>query len=93
MDERLSVETQRYLTSVVSAGLYPSEQAALEAAVALLREKTEGTPLVPNEHMEAVEQALASSQAGRSRPLTERDWSRLQDIARNAGPGQATNDS
>lgn len=84
MDERLSTESQRYLTSVVSAGLYPSEQAALEAAIAALRERNEQSTPVPIEHLEAVEKGIASSIAGRSRPLTAADWARFRQIAREA---------
>ena len=41
MSLELSPQVEQYLASVVADGLFPSERAALEAAVAALREKTE----------------------------------------------------
>jgi hypothetical protein len=39
MDKALSPQSEQYLASVVAGGLFPSKEAALEAAVAALREK------------------------------------------------------
>jgi len=83
MAHELSPQSEQYLAQIVAGGVYPSTDAALEAAIAALREKTESLPLVPEEHMEAVEQAAGSSRDGRSRPLTAADWSRLQQQARD----------
>jgi hypothetical protein len=66
----LSPQTEQYLASVVAGGLFASKEAALEAAVDALREKTEPIPFVPDEHMERVEQAIESANAGRSREMT-----------------------
>ena len=52
MSRELSPQVEQYLASVVAGGLFPSEEAALEAAIAALREKIESIPFVPDEHME-----------------------------------------
>lgn len=40
MPYELSAQSERYITSVVAGGLFSSKEAALEAAVTALREKT-----------------------------------------------------
>jgi hypothetical protein len=47
----------------------------------LPQQEGEQDPLVPEEHMAAVEQGLASAAAGLSRPFTPADWARLRQIA------------
>jgi hypothetical protein len=84
MSRELSPQIEQYLASVVAGGLFPSEEAALEAAIAALREKTEPIPFVPDEHMERLEQAIESANAGRCRELTDADWERLRQRARDA---------
>jgi hypothetical protein len=79
-----SPDSEQYLASVVAGGLFPSEQAALEAAVAALREKTEAIPLVPDEHMDRLERAIESANAGRCRELSDADWEKLRQRARYA---------
>jgi len=79
----LSPQTEQYLASVVAGGLFPSKEAALEAAVEALRATTDQIPLVPAEHMGLVEQGIASARAGRSRELTDADWDRLRQRAHN----------
>jgi hypothetical protein len=89
MDKELSPQTEQYLASVVAGGLFPSKEAAIEAAVAALREKTEPIQFVPDEHMEAVEQALESALAGKGTPMTAADWDELRkhahDVAARGG--------
>jgi hypothetical protein len=82
MANGLSSQSEQYLAQVVASGLFPSKEAALEAAVVALREKNEEVPLIPEEHMALVEEALASAEAGESRPMTEEDWSQLREFAR-----------
>ncbi|HEX4144273.1 MAG TPA: hypothetical protein VHY91_12255 [Pirellulales bacterium] len=77
-------QIEQYLASVVAGGLFPSKEAALEAAIAALREKTEPIPFVPDEHMERVEQAIESANAGHARPLTPEYWENLRQLARDA---------
>jgi hypothetical protein len=81
----LSSQSEQYLAQVVASGMFPSKEAALDAAVVALREKNEQIPLVPAEHMALVEEALESSAAGHSRPMTDEDWAALRDVARRAG--------
>jgi hypothetical protein len=57
-DIEQSPQAERYLASFVAGGLFPSKEAAIEAAVAALREKTEPIPFVPDEHMARVEAAI-----------------------------------
>lgn len=83
MSIQLSPQAEQYLDSVVADGFFPSREAALEAAVDALREKLEPIPFVPDEHMERVEQAIASSNAGRSREMTPEDWESLRQLARD----------
>jgi hypothetical protein len=84
MSRELSPQVEQYLASVVAGGLFPSKEAALEAAVAALREKTEPIPFVPDEHIERLEQAIESANAGRCREMTDADWERLRQRARDA---------
>jgi len=87
MDKELSPQTEQYLASVVALGLFPSKEAALEAAVAALREKTDEIPFVPDEHMEQVEKAIEQANAGRLTPMTPEYWERLRQVARDAAAG------
>ena len=84
MEHQLSPQNAQYLEQVVAGGIYPSKEAALDAAVAALRETNAEIPFIPDEHMEAVEKGLAESNAGLSRPMTANDWERLRQIARDA---------
>lgn len=84
MDRPLSPQTQAFLSEMVSTGLFPTAEAALEAAVVALREKIAGLPLVPDAHLTRVEQALESAAAGRSQLLTDDDWDRLRQRLRAA---------
>jgi hypothetical protein len=59
MVKELSPQAEQYLAGVVAGGLFPSKEAALEAAAAALREKTDEIPFVPDEHMEQVERLLS----------------------------------
>jgi hypothetical protein len=87
MARELSPQIEQYLASVVAGGLFPSQEAALEAAIAALREKTELIPFVPDEHMERLEQAIESANAGHCREMTDADWANLRQIARDAASG------
>ena len=81
MVRQLSPETEQYLASVVACGLFPSKEAALEAAVGALKAQFEQIPSVPAEHMDLVEQGIASAEAGRCRELTDADWEALRERA------------
>lgn len=82
MNRELSPEAEQYLASVVAGGLFTSKEAALEAAVGALKAQFEQIRFVPAEHMDLVEQAIASAEAGRCRELTDADWEALRQRAR-----------
>ena len=89
MVKDLSQQTEQYLADVVAGGLFPSKEAALEAAVAALREKTEPIPLVPDEHIERVEQAVESANAGLTSPMTPEYWDCLRQNVRDIAAGKS----
>lgn len=88
MHGELSPLTEEYLAKVVAEGIFPSKQAALEAAVAALREKTEHSIPVPAEHLAAVEEGIRSADAGRTREISDADWQRLRDSVRERAISQ-----
>jgi hypothetical protein len=87
MNRELSPQVEQYLASVVAGGLFPTEEAALEAAVEALREKTERVVPIPDEHLELVEQGMASARAGLCREMTGADWEELHQLARDVAAG------
>ncbi len=90
MNVELSPQSEQYLESVVAGGIYPSKEAALEAAVAALRERDKQIPLVPEEHMALVEAAIESANAGHVREMTDEYWNDLRRrILESAGSGPA----
>ena len=88
MVKELSQQSEQYLASIV-AGALPSKEAALEAAVEALRKNNEGIQFVPDEHMERVEQAIESANAGLATPMTQADWSRLRQLAHDVAAGKS----
>jgi hypothetical protein len=93
MASELSPQSEAYLAQVVAGGVYPSKEAALDAAVDALREKNSEIPLVPEEHDGLIEQAIASSKDGRSRPMTDDDWARLRKLATDAAAAKGRGES
>jgi Arc/MetJ-type ribon-helix-helix transcriptional regulator len=88
MNHELSPQYEQYLDQMVSGGLYPSKEAALEAAIEALREKTEEIPFVPDEHMEAVERGIEEANAGLATPMTKDDWASLRQLAHDVAAGK-----
>lgn len=78
MERHLSPQTEQFLANAVASGMFPSKEAAIEAAVESLREKVETIPMVPDEHMASVEEAIASFNAGDFSPMTATDWAELR---------------
>jgi hypothetical protein len=74
----LSPQAEQYLSKLVEGGFYPSTEAAIDAAVDALREKHAEIPLVPDEHMDAVEHAIVAGNSGQSTPMTQDDWTKLR---------------
>ncbi len=81
MDQQLSPQNEEFLERIVAGGIFPSKAAALDAAATALREKSDAIPLVPEEHMEAVEHGLAQADAGLCEPMTAEDWASLRQYA------------
>lgn len=81
MAQPLSPQAEQFLASIVAGGLYPSKEAALEAAVAALREKSESLLPVPDGHVELVEEAIIAADKGELRSLDKADWLRLRQFA------------
>ena len=82
MSNGLSPQSEQYLAQVVASGMFPSKEAAIDAAVVALREKNqnEEVPLIPEEHMALVEEALDAVEAGDVRPITQDDWRRWREL-------------
>lgn len=87
MDNHLSPQTEQFLANAVANGMFPSKEAAIDAAVEALREKTESIPMVPEEHMERVERALESLNAGKGKPMTDAGWDALKQRAIDVAAG------
>jgi len=88
----LSPRSEQYLASVVAGGMYPSKEAALEAAIEALRAQHEDLPFVPPEHMEQVEDSIRMADAGETTPLTEADWERLRQLAHDVARAERPHD-
>ena len=82
MASGFSPQNEQFLARAIAEGLYPSTEAALDAAVSALREKNEEVPVVPEEHMALVEAAIEESNAGLSREMTAADWDALRQTVR-----------
>jgi hypothetical protein len=83
MESGLSPQNEQYLAEALATGLYPSKEAALDAAISALREKHDEVPSIPEEHMALVEAAIESSDAGQSREMTPDDWEKLRQRVRD----------
>ncbi len=83
MNKEFSPQVEQFLSSVVAGGLFPSQEAALEAAIDALREKIEPIPLAPDEHMEGLERAIESANAVNTKRLTPEYWENLRQIVRD----------
>jgi hypothetical protein len=81
MTRELSPQNEQFLADIVAGGLFPSKEAALDAEIESLREKTERLATISQEHVELVEQGIASARAGRKRELTDADWEKLRQRA------------
>lgn len=92
MDKHFSPQTEQYLANAVASGMFPSKEAAIDAAVAALREKTEPVPMVLEEHMASVEAGIAESRAGLGTPMTAQDWAELRQYAHDVAARRARGD-
>jgi hypothetical protein len=93
MASGFSPQNEQFLHDVVAGGLYPSKEAALNAAVDALRTgrsdaDDDNLPMVPEEHMAGVEEGLADLEAGRCIEMTPNEWERLRQFARDVAAGK-----
>jgi hypothetical protein len=84
MAAELSSRIEQHLASMVAGGLFPSQDAALEAAIDALCDKFEPIVDAPAEHMERLEQAIESANAGNTKPFTPEYWNNLRQKIRDA---------
>ena len=84
MASGFSPQNEQFLAQAIAEGLYPSKEAALDAAVSALREKSGHVPLIAPEHEALVYAAWESSQAGRSSAMNDADWNALRETAQAA---------
>lgn len=84
MNHELSPQYEQYLDNMVAGGLYPSKEAALEAAIEALREKTQEITFVSDEHMAGVERGIESANAGRLKLVTPEFWEGLRQVVRDS---------
>jgi hypothetical protein len=87
MEHQLSPLNEQFLDQIVAGGLFPSKEAALDAAMGALREKTDAIEFVCAEHMEAVEEGIADADAGLCDAMTEDDWAELKKLAHDVAAG------
>jgi hypothetical protein len=87
MKTEFSTQNEQFLANIVAVELFPSKEAALDGAIEALRETTQQAAAIPDEHIELIEQGIASLQAGRCRAFTDADWENLRQLARNTPPG------
>ena len=83
MAGELAPQYEAFIQDALAAGAFPSREKLLEAAVESLREQ-QNIPMVPEEHMAAVEEGLEDEAAGRVTEFTDADWERYRQIARDA---------
>lgn len=84
MARELSREAEQHLASVAANEFFSSKEAALEPAAGMLRSQFEQIPAVPAEHMELLEQGLASIETGCARASADAAWEVLRRHARGA---------
>ncbi|MBL8827290.1 MAG: hypothetical protein JNM18_09910 [Planctomycetaceae bacterium] len=83
MANGLSPQNEQFLNRAIAEGLFPSTEAALDAAVSALREQSEAIPFVPAEHAALVDAAIEAANAGQSREMTAADWESLRQKVRS----------
>jgi hypothetical protein len=93
MASGFSPQNEQFLHDIVAGGLYPSKEAAIDAALDAFRAAQPepfdpNIPMVPDEHMEGVEEALAELDAGLGVEMTRDEWDRLRQFARDVAAGK-----
>jgi len=68
MSSDLSPQNEHFIENAVASGLFPSRQAALDAAVETLRTNCDAPQPIPAEHLPLVEEGLEALNEGRGVP-------------------------
>lgn len=89
MSSGLSPQNEQFIADAIAQGLFPSKEAAIDAAVDAMRQQKTDVPMVPDEHMAGVEEALAEMEAGIEEDMTDADWRELRQIATDAATSKA----
>lgn len=77
MDSELTAQNERYLIELVSAGVYASRAAALNAAVEALMVRAEDACGLPVGSVSNRDAATASLEPSESHPVDDDHWRRL----------------
>lgn len=88
MASGLSPQNEAFITQAIADGLFPSKDAALDAAVEALRKQTDKIPFVPDVHQGLVEEALTDIEKNGSVEMTDADWQSLRQLAHDIGAGR-----
>lgn len=83
MSDQLAPQYEAFIQEALAAGRYPSREKLVEAALDSLRER-ESVPQVPEEHRALVEAALKEVAESGTVEMTDADWSRYREVAREA---------
>jgi len=73
----LSPDTEAFIAKVIADGFFETREAVLERCVASLRAELGDIPLVPAEHMDAVEAGLDDLEKGNIVEFTAEDRERI----------------
>jgi Arc/MetJ-type ribon-helix-helix transcriptional regulator len=86
MTFRLSPQNEQFLEQTVASSLFSSKEAVINLAVDAMRKEI---PLVPEEHMELVEEGLRDLEENGAVEMTAADWEELRQLARDVAMGRA----
>lgn len=78
MTTPLSTDAEAFIAKLIAAGRFATREAVLETAVRSLRTSVGEIPQIPDEHIDAVEEALAESRAGRSVEFSVEDREQIR---------------
>jgi len=77
MSTSLSAESEAFVAKMIADGWFADRDQVLERCVAAFRAQLGDIPMVPPEHMEAVEEGLESIEKYGTKEFTEEDRERL----------------
>lgn len=83
----LSPQYEAFIRDQLASGVYPTREKVIEAGLEALRE-AKNPPLVPDEHMELVEEALEEIARSGSVEMTADDWRQLHQLVDDVAAGR-----